>query len=93
MGMNTIMFAIDLESIAMMPCNPAIGGTGKGHDELTCLAVCRHYRDPLGHDRFLSVVTPFAPLPSDKLELELTGLVSAREPDDSDDSDDSDDTA
>ena len=26
-------------------------------------------------------------------ELELTGLVSAREPDDSDDSDDSDDTA
>lgn len=31
MGMNTIMFAIDLESIAMMPCNPAIGGTGKGH--------------------------------------------------------------
>lgn len=31
MGMDTIMFAIDLESIAMMPCNPAIGGTGKGH--------------------------------------------------------------
>ena len=24
MGMNTIMFAIDLESIDMMPCNPAI---------------------------------------------------------------------
>ena len=31
MGKNTAMFAINLESIAMMPCNPSIGGTGKGH--------------------------------------------------------------
>ncbi len=30
-GADTIMFAINLESIAMMPCNPSIGGTGKGH--------------------------------------------------------------
>ncbi|KAI4453605.1 glucose inhibited division protein a [Holotrichia oblita] len=31
MGMKTIMFAISLDSIAMMPCNPDIGGTSKGH--------------------------------------------------------------
>ncbi len=31
LGMKTIMFAINLDSIAMMPCNPNIGGTSKGH--------------------------------------------------------------
>lgn len=31
MGKKTLMMAINLESIAMMPCNPSIGGTGKGH--------------------------------------------------------------
>jgi len=31
LGCRTIMFSINLEAIAMMPCNPAIGGTGKGH--------------------------------------------------------------
>lgn len=31
MGMNTLLLAINLESLAMMPCNPSIGGTGKGH--------------------------------------------------------------
>lgn len=31
MGMNTVMFAISLDSIAMMPCNPSIGGSSKGH--------------------------------------------------------------
>lgn len=31
MGAETIMFAINLDSIAMMPCNPNIGGTSKGH--------------------------------------------------------------
>ena len=31
MGVKTIMFSINLEAVAMMPCNPAIGGTGKGH--------------------------------------------------------------
>jgi len=31
MGMKTIMFAISLDSIALMPCNPDIGGTSKGH--------------------------------------------------------------
>lgn len=31
LGMNTMMFAISLDSIAMMPCNPSIGGSSKGH--------------------------------------------------------------
>ncbi|MEA4815271.1 MAG: tRNA uridine-5-carboxymethylaminomethyl(34) synthesis enzyme MnmG [Lachnospiraceae bacterium] len=31
MGLKTIMFAISLDSIAMMPCNPSVGGSSKGH--------------------------------------------------------------
>lgn len=31
MGKETIMFTMSLDSIAMMPCNPNIGGTSKGH--------------------------------------------------------------
>lgn len=31
LGSRTILFSITLDSIAMMPCNPSIGGTGKGH--------------------------------------------------------------
>lgn len=31
MGMKTMMLSINLEAVAMMACNPSIGGTGKGH--------------------------------------------------------------
>ena len=31
LGMKTAMFCTDIDSVAMMPCNPSIGGTGKGH--------------------------------------------------------------
>lgn len=31
MGLRTILFALNLDSIAMMPCNPHIGGSSKGH--------------------------------------------------------------
>ena len=31
MGSKTLLFSMNLEAIAMMPCNPSIGGTGKGH--------------------------------------------------------------
>ena len=31
LGMETIVFTINLDAVGNMPCNPAIGGTGKGH--------------------------------------------------------------
>ena len=30
-GIDTVLFTMSFESIANMPCNPSIGGTGKGH--------------------------------------------------------------
>ena len=31
LGMDTIIFTINLDAVGNLPCNPAIGGTGKGH--------------------------------------------------------------
>ncbi len=31
LGCKTVMFAINLDSVGNMPCNPSIGGTSKGH--------------------------------------------------------------
>ncbi len=31
LGMQTILFTINMDAVGNMPCNPAIGGTGKGH--------------------------------------------------------------
>ena len=31
MGLDTVCFTVNLDSVGNMPCNPAIGGTGKGH--------------------------------------------------------------
>ncbi len=31
LGLNTVMFTINLDAVGNMPCNPSIGGTAKGH--------------------------------------------------------------
>ena len=31
LGVDTVLFTLSLDGIANMPCNPSIGGTGKGH--------------------------------------------------------------
>ncbi len=31
LGMKTVMFTVSIDSIALMPCNPNIGGSSKGH--------------------------------------------------------------
>lgn len=31
LGLDTICFTINLDAVGNMPCNPAVGGTGKGH--------------------------------------------------------------
>ncbi|MTR34167.1 tRNA uridine-5-carboxymethylaminomethyl(34) synthesis enzyme MnmG [Pseudoflavonifractor sp. BIOML-A14] len=31
LGLKTVCFTINLDAVGNMPCNPAIGGTGKGH--------------------------------------------------------------
>ena len=31
LGCETIMFTVSMDSVALMPCNPNIGGSSKGH--------------------------------------------------------------
>ena len=31
LGLDTVLFTLSLDAVANLPCNPAIGGTGKGH--------------------------------------------------------------
>ena len=31
LGMDTVCFTVNMDAVGNMPCNPAIGGTGKGH--------------------------------------------------------------
>ena len=36
LGLETVIFTVSVESIALMPCNPNIGGSSKGHLVLEC---------------------------------------------------------
>ena len=31
LGLETILFTVSMNSVALMPCNPNIGGSSKGH--------------------------------------------------------------
>ena len=31
LGCDTVLLTLSIDAIALMPCNPSIGGTGKGH--------------------------------------------------------------
>ena len=31
LGLRTVCFTVNLDAVGNMPCNPAVGGTGKGH--------------------------------------------------------------
>ncbi len=31
LGLDTVLLTLNIESVALMPCNPSVGGTGKGH--------------------------------------------------------------
>ena len=31
LGAKTVVFTVSVDSIALMPCNPNVGGTSKGH--------------------------------------------------------------
>ena len=61
LGMKTVCFTINLDAVGNMPCNPAIGGTGKGHlvRELDALggemARAAHMRILLGFSRLKSM--------------------------------------
>lgn len=39
LGLETIVFTVSVDSIALMPCNPNVGGSSKGHlvRELGCI--------------------------------------------------------
>ena len=59
LGLETILFTVSMDSVAMMPCNPNVGGSSKGHlvRELDALGgemgknICLLYTSPSPRDR------------------------------------------
>ena len=47
LGLNTVMFTVSVDSIALMPCNPNVGGSSKGH-----LALSWHRQAPVSASPF-----------------------------------------
>ena len=59
LGFKTVMFTVSVDSIALMPCNPNIGGSSKGHlvrelDALGGEMGCLLYTSPSPRDGLLS---------------------------------------
>ena len=48
LGCETVLFTVSVDSIAMMPCNPNIGGTSKGHPTKEETDAFRAFYDALG---------------------------------------------
>ena len=51
MGHKTLVVTMSLDSIALMPCNPSIGGTGKGQERKSCIHLQGGYRRYRGRNR------------------------------------------
>ena len=49
LGLETIVFTVSVDSIALMPCNPNIGGSSKGH--LVERDRCSRWRDGKNIDK------------------------------------------
>ena len=51
LGLETIMFTVSVDSIALMPCNPNIGGSSKGHlvREIDALGEIVHIESSSSH--------------------------------------------
>ena len=56
LGFETIMFTVSVDSIALMPCNPNIGGSSKGHLVRELDALGGEYHTPEGTSIWLADV-------------------------------------